>query len=262
MMGKVLLELLRFGLTVGVAIFIIYIIEPWGHRPNVSILGVLPIHLLELSERDSAYKYSRHKFALIFKVHNSSPSAAIIHMAMIEGCVKMDRVPTAAEFNLPPEKRVSFDGKNINFGYDRHKQTVQHIRTSGHFRDTPASIAVPAYGTEYLGVLFSASSRAYVEFTGSVSLRGECSEIKVSNTRPSIEQILEMGLRYPKSLRSEVLGGQLTISLIAGDNQITVDPEMINQKVYSLRWKRWPELRLAQMYENPDSDFPPVSHFD
>jgi hypothetical protein len=178
-------------------------------------------------------------------------------MGLIDGCVSMSDKPLAAAINVPPKDRVSFDGKDISVPYDRHKRTVQRIRVSGVVR--AGSVAIPAYSTEYVGGVFLLEpGGAYHGFTGSVSLEGKCSEIKTLNTRPTLFQFLEMEtVCRPRSLREEFSNGQLKTSLFVGDRQFVFDPELINQHVRTVAWKEWPDILLAQMYENPE-DFPPT----
>jgi hypothetical protein len=79
------------------------------------------------------------------------------------------------------------------------------------------------------------------------------------NKWATIDQLFEMpSLRdFLKAMRPEFMSGQLVISLIAGDNQIAISPEQI-KTLRSLQWKNWPDLLLPQMYENPQTDFPPL----
>ena len=238
---------------------IINFIRPWADRPNVKILGALPVHLAEqLFDRAAGVKFAFHRFAIILKVHNDSPSPAVAHLGIIDGCVSMSDNPWAAEINVPTKERQSLVGKPVNAAFERHKNTVQRIRTSGIIRNGP--VAVPAYGTEYIGLLFQVDpSGAAWEFTGSVSLEGDCSKVQVFNTRPAYSQLLKLENRQRLiSLRPEIFTGELKLSLIVGEAEIPIEPELLKDKASSILWKRWRELLLAQMYENPDSDFPPT----
>jgi len=245
--------------TIFTTYLILHYIRPWADRPNVKILGALPVHLVEqLFDRDAGVKFAFHRFAIILNVHNDSPFPAVAHVGIIDGCVSMSDNPYAAETNVPPEQRQSFSGKHVSVPFERHKNTVQRIRASGIIRDGP--VAVPAYGTEYIGLLFQVEpSGAFWEFTGSVSLEGDCSKIKAFNTRPAYSQLLRMENRHRlRSLRKEMLTGQLKLSLIVGETEISIKPELLKRKTSSILWKRWSKLLFAQMYENPDTNFPPT----
>ncbi len=94
--------------------FILYFIRPWADRPDVKILGALPVHLVEqLFDRDAGVKFSFHRFAIILKVHNDSPFPAVAHVGIIDGCVSMSDNPHAAEQNVPPEQRQSLIGSFV-----------------------------------------------------------------------------------------------------------------------------------------------------
>jgi hypothetical protein len=94
-------------------------------------------------------KMYHHRLALIFKVKNPSSTPAIIHTALIEGCIKMDDNPIVAEDSLPPEEHIDLSGKQLDSSYERHKYTVQSIRVSVIFQEPSlTAIAVPSQATE------------------------------------------------------------------------------------------------------------------
>jgi hypothetical protein len=251
-------------------IITLFILQPYAQkywqRPSIKIIGALPLHIFEQSSPQSPVKFHHHALAFILKVENDSPTPALIHAGLIDGCVKMNEYPEAAEISLPPERRVSFDGQDITFGFTRHKNTVQRLNISGGFLDPstlPAQptvrVLIPIYATEYIGVQFNQDeSGAFWSHERSISLSGNCSEIQYPNRRASYLQLLQPTPLYQStSLRPEFTDGRLTILLIAGNQQLPVNPRTI-KPIYALRKENWPRLSLPQMYENPQSDFPPL----
>jgi hypothetical protein len=120
-------------------------------------------------------------------------------------------------------------------------------------------VLIPLYATEYIGVQFNHDeSGAFWSHEGSISLAGNCSEIQYPNRRASYLQLLQLALPYQStSLRPEFADGRLRISLIAGNQQPTIHPQSM-KPIYTLRKEYWPRLSLPEMYENPQSDFPPL----
>jgi hypothetical protein len=181
-------------------------------------------------------------------------------MAMIDGCVSID--PRAAEISLPPEERIlvrkdgSFPSEAL---YDKHLHTIQRISMSGIIRQD--SQVIPQYGTAYIAALFRFENQgASLEAPNSISLKGKCNEIKVANVHPSLSQVFDrwaISSSNPKSLRSEINNGKLKISIFVGNNRMVINPADL-KPMYSVNWKRWPDLALPRMYENPSSDYPPV----
>lgn len=248
-----------------VAFITAYYIQPWIARPTLDILGAMPIHFYEeekilFPERTSNNKIYNHRLAIIFKVKNPSSTSAIIHTALIEGCIKIDDNPIVAEGSLPPEEQIELSGKQLDFSYERHKHTVQSIRVSGIFQEPSlTAIAVPSQATEYIGVLFPASPAPYYIVPRSASLSGECLNIKTPNKWVTIGQLLKEASprRFPQSLRNEFANGQLKIFILGANDQIAISPSQIKPLI-SLRWDNWPDLLLPQMYENPQDTFPPL----
>jgi hypothetical protein len=246
-----------------------FLIQPLATRywqsPNLEILGALPIHLYEEvkrvppSDQKSTHKMFHHRFAIIFKVKNSSSTSALIHTGFIEGCVKMDEV-IAAEGSLPPEEQISLSGKPMNAIYERHGDTVQSIRVTGIFQEPSlSSLPVPAQSIEYIGILFPTSSGPYYIVPGSASRSGECSTINTTNKWATIDQLLENASLhdFPKGLRSEFNDHQLKIYLLGANSEVPTLPSQIKPLI-SLRWENWANLLLPQMFENPQDTFPPV----
>jgi hypothetical protein len=253
-------------LPIALTILTLFVLQPlaerYWQRPSLDVLGVQPIHFYEEDknlppEIKSPPKFYHHRLVLLFKVHNSSSTPTVIHTALIEGCVRLDN-PLVAEPSLPQKEQIELHGRPIDFGYERHKHTVQSIRISGIFQDSSSSaIVVPSKATDYVGIFFPASTGPYYIVPDSASLSGECSNIKTPNKWVTINQLLEKASprRFPKSLRQEFINGQLKISLLAANDQITVFPSQLKPLV-SLPWSTWQDLLLPQMYENPQSDFP------
>jgi hypothetical protein len=229
-------------------------------RPNINILGAMPIHLYGplLGPDDS--KFRSHKLALIVKVDNSSPTPTMVHMALVEGCVRIP--PLVAESHLPKNMQLG-SGTNINKLNERHKKSIQRISGSAIIRQD--SQAVAAHGISYVGCIFPfAGQPAYFTIPGSVSLKGDCKEIKVANPHPSISQVLNIKrIHYdlPNGVIDELKNGNLSITVFIGSEQITISPNLI-KPLKSLKIKRWEDLALAQMYENPDTNFPPLKKYD
>lgn len=251
------------------AILSAFFIQPLATRywqsPNLEILGALPIHLYEEenpifpSEQKSTQKMFHHRLAIIFKVKNPSSTSALIHTALIEGCVGMDRV-FIAEQSLPPEEQIILSGKNMNKIYERHSDTVQSIRVTGIFQETSlSSIPVPSQAIEYVGMLFPTSSGSYYIVPGSAARNGECSKIRTTNKWATIDQLLENASPrgFPKGLRKEFSNHQLKLVLFGANSEIPILPSQIKPLI-SLRWDNWSNLLLPQMFENPQDTFPPV----
>lgn len=251
-----------------VSILSAFLIQPLATRywqsPNLEILGALPIHLYEedkifSADQQSAQKMFHHRLAIIFKVKNPSSTSAVIHTALIEGCVKMDHV-IPAEQSLPPDEQIELNGKQMKEISERHSETVQSIRVTGIFQDPSlSSFPVPSQAIEYVGVLFPTSSGPYYVVPGSASRRGECSKIKITNKWATIDQILENAWPhgFPKGLRKEFGDGKLKIVLFGADNEIPILPAQI-KPIISMRWDIWSDLLLPSMFENPQDTFPPV----
>lgn len=222
-------------------------IQRYWDEPEIKIHGILPIHLYT-----SGLNY---ELGLIFKVENKSSAQAIVHMAIIEGCVSID--PFAADVHLPEEKRIHAGERMEDIEIQR-KNAIQRISISGFLRDSTGSQVIPGFSPVYVGVLFPFYSRVAIGVQGSVALDGKCSAIKVPSTQPSVFEVFNMNNinRWPDGLRPEFANGQLKVSLFVGNETISVDPETI-KKLYSLPLSEWSRLYLAQMYENPEILYPP-----
>jgi hypothetical protein len=231
-------------------------IQRFQEAPDVQLVGVKSFHIYE-DDTDvpvDVTKVTNHRLAVIFKLHSSAPTEAPVHIALIKGCVKFDR-PFAYD-NLPEEEKP-FEAFSYE-DYETFKDAVQRITATGVIRDD--SVKVPAYGDAYVGALFELVAQgASYGVPGSVSLRGKCSEIPIPQQNPSIAQIFDRGKAEPigNSLRPEFANGQLAVSLLVGNKELRVSPEQTTQ-VYPLLATRWDKLDLAAMYNNPDTDFPPV----
>lgn len=246
-------------------IFIQPLATRYWQSPNLEILGALPIHLYEEekpifpSDQKSTPKMFHHRLAIIFKIKNPSSTSALIHTALIEGCVRMDEV-IAAEESLHPEEQISVNGKQLSEIYERHKDTVQSIRVTGIFQEPSlSSIPVPSQAIEYVGMLLPSSSGPYYIVPGSAARSGDCSKIKTTNKWATIDQLLENASRhsFPKGLRKEFSHNQLKIILFGANSEIPIPPSQIKPLI-SLRWDNWSNLLLPQMFENPQDSFPPV----
>src|SRR5439155_14561204 len=89
-----------------------FVLQPYAQQywqpPKIKILGALPLNLVERSSPESPVKFRRHTLAFILKIENTSPTPALVHAGLIDGCVKMDEHPAAAELSVPSTYRVSF----------------------------------------------------------------------------------------------------------------------------------------------------------
>jgi hypothetical protein len=235
-------------------------LETKHERPDIKILGAMPIHLYGSHSGPDKTKFRIHKLAFIFKLENSSPTYTIVHMAMFEGCIPLP--PSVAESHLPKSQRTP-SGTNTNVFYEKHKKTIQKISSSAAVRQDTR--VVPAHGTAYVGTFFSLPTRAtYFTVKDSISLKGICEEIKVSNPHPAISQVFEtFAIQYelPKDIRAEFRNGRLKLVLFIGSEIISISPDKI-RPMQSLRLERWEDLAFPQMYENPDEGFPPRKHTD
>jgi hypothetical protein len=253
--------LLPITLTSLTLFFLQPIAERHAKRPDIKVLGALPLALLEASPGESPAKY-RHRLAFILKVENTSPTPTLIHTVLIDGCVKMDHFPNEAEMSIPREHHVSEerDWEDLS---SRHKDTVQRLLVTSSLQQTPSgqsasSAVIPAYSTDYIGLTFhhETSSEAFHTRRGSASLTGNCSEIQTPNPYPSVFQLINTRSSYEStSLRPELLDGRLTVSLITSTQQAIIKPGII-KPIRILRLESWPNLDLSQIYENPQV-FPP-----
>jgi hypothetical protein len=233
------------------------IAERYAQRPDIKVLGALPLDLVEASQGGSPDNY-HHRLALILKVENTSPTSAFIHTVQIDGCVKMDDHPDEAEMGVPREQRVSEETEWEELS-DRHKNTVQRLLATSSLQQPPNSqLAIPAYSAGYIGLTFhhETSPQAFRSRQGSVSLTGNCSEIKTPNPYPSVFQLINTRPEYKfTALRPEFLDERLKISVITSSQQVVIKPGVL-KPIRSLRLGAWPNLDLSQMYENPQV-FPP-----
>jgi hypothetical protein len=258
--GKRILSYLRqllktsFGGIIA-GLILIYFLQPRMENPKLKVAGLLPIALVEEGRPVDNGKVQDHRLGLILKIENKSSIPAIVATAIIQGCVLMD--PFAVEVSLPENERL-ISGRPKQAHFEKYKQTIQRISFSGFIRDDTQ--VVPGYGTTYVGIAFPFSAQAnYVGVPGSVSLTGNCHEIKVVNTQPSLFQIFNQWLPHsrPETLRLELTDGRLKIGLFAGNQWIYVHPRRIKSLQYT-RAENWPMLGLAQTYENPDKAPPPL----
>lgn len=79
-------------------------IQSAHERPEIKILGAMPIHLYEILSGPEGTKFRTHKLAFIFKIENPSPSSTMAHMAMFEGCTPIP--PLVADAHMPKNERI------------------------------------------------------------------------------------------------------------------------------------------------------------
>lgn len=257
--GHSLLEKIIWSASVPIVLSLIttlitYQCQRIHERPDIEILGAMPVHLYGSLQGPDKIKFPIHKLAFIFKVENSSPTSAILQMAMIEGCTPLS--PMEAEMSLPSKDRLP-SGTNINVFQERHKNTIQRISTTAAIHQN--SKAIPGYSVSYMGAVFSLPNQgASMSVRGSVSLKGECKEIRVSNSNPAVSQLLKIGgmQNFPKDITPEFRDGRLKLTLFIGSHKITAMLHKIKPLI-SLSLKRWNELSFPQMYENPNPSYPP-----
>ena len=239
----------KFFLWIISVLIISFLIQPCANRvwerPQVDIIGVLPLHLIETIQDDALPEPLRHKhrLAFIFELKNSSPTPAKVDMAMMDGCAPID--PSVVE-PRPSLKEVE-EGK-----------VIQRISMSGIIRQDVQ--VIPQYDTEFIAAIFPFETQlAYLEVPNSISLKGKCDEINNTNKHPSLLQLFDIDLtnRSPKSFRPEIYNGKIKVSILAGNDWIYVNPSSI-KKLYSVRWEDWPKLSLEPMYTNPSSAYPPL----
>jgi hypothetical protein len=239
----------------------------WPNRSNYagvqaftpSVEGVLPLHLwAKRPSPEAGNQFVEHRLGLIVKSHNKSGHDWVVDFAILEGCVGID--PMAAETMLPPSEQLP-SGTNISAFFTRHQHTIQGIRVSGLVRKD--SLNIPAGGIGYLGILFplpAGRMGALLGVPGSISLEGDCKAIRSPSSQPSVSQIFKIGPVHrsrPLDLAEEIRNGQVRLSLSIAGTATSVDPALIKGLV-SIRWERWQNLALSQMYEVPDVDYPPT----
>jgi hypothetical protein len=228
---------------------LLYYLRPTIESPKLNVLGVLPVALAEEGNLPDGNRMPAHGLGLILKIENNSPTPAIVAISVIRGCVLMD--PFAVELSLPEKERL-ISGREKNVYFEKYRYTTQRIHFSGSIRkDTQV---IPGYGVSYVGAFFPFSAQEiYVGLPGSISLTGNCHEIKVANTEPSLFQIFNQWSAHsklPDGLRLELTDGRLKLGMFAGNQWIYVHPRKIKTLQHA-RTEDWPRLELAQMYENP-----------
>ena len=179
-------------------------------------------------------------------------------MALIDGCIPLD--PLVADMHLPENQQIP-SGTNINLIYEKYKKTIQKISVSAGISQN--SKLISEYAISYVGVIFTLPKQgAFGRVPNSISLNGNCEDIEVANTQPAVHQLLKIRSinEFPKSLYPEFYNGDLKLSLFVGDEKITIDPKMIIEPIRSLRLKSWEGLALPQMFENPETGYPPSTN--
>ena len=172
--GKVILFSILVPIFVAALTTLITIyLEREFNRPDIKILGVMPVHLYSSLKGPGKTEFPIHKLAFIFKVENSSPTSSIAHMAMFEGCIPLG--PSIAEYHLPEDQRVP-NGTIINVIYEKHKKTVQRISGASVIRED--SQVIPGFEISYIGAYYSLPTQgAFHVIQDSISLNGVCKEI-------------------------------------------------------------------------------------
>ncbi len=234
-------------------------------RPDIEVLGAIPIDLYDSSNPDTDNleqpKFITHKLGFIFKVKNTSPTPSPVHVALLDGCTNINYM--IADNFLPIDKRMSFEKYDPKKLFQKHAKTIQKIFSSAIVRQD--SNIVIGYGQfTYVGVAFPipnqwgflSSQRTF----NSISLNGICSEIKVSNPNPAIQQLFVIktaNKERAKDINPNIRNGQIRISLLIGGEAITVEPSDIKKMKY-VPLEKWEDLSLSQLYENPDSEYIPL----
>jgi len=255
------------GLAVGIVSLLVTIYSVWPTHSNhagvqaftPSVEGVLPLHLwMKRRSPETENEFGAHRLGLIVKVRNRSAHDWVADFPILAGCVRID--PMAAEMMLPPSEQLP-SGTNIDEFFTRHQHTLQGIRASGLVRTD--SRGIPAGGVGYLGILFpfqAGRTGAFFGVPGSISLEGDCNAIQSPSSQPSITQIFKFGPIHrsrPLDLAEEIRSGKVQLSLSIAGTVAAVDPALIKRLV-SIRWERWKNLALSQMYEVPDTAYPPT----
>ena len=228
-------------------------------RPDILVEGVLPIHLWEkqtIIDSTRSIVFIDHRLALIVKLKNRAPSPAIVHLASLEGCVSL--TPFAADAMLPKDQRLP-SGLQAYTWIEKYKKTIQAIRPSGLIRED--SRVVPTFGAGYVGILFPfpTGGGSMISDPHSISLEGDCDAIPSPHPQPTVLQIFRRWAIHtgpPSDLAEEIRDGRVRLQLFIGNEVLPVESEVIRE-LQSIRWKNWRTLALAQMYEVPDSDYPP-----
>jgi len=229
-------------------------IEQIWSRPRIRVVGALPLHIRK-EQRFGSLQFNDHMLAIILKIENTSSAPIPVSHALISGCSHMDAL--SADFSLPPEEQWHGD---VNKLLDAPEIAVQRLSVSGEVR-SDTSVAV-AYGVSYIGVLFRlrlGRSGASLLIPGTVSRDGECTKLALANPQPSAALIFDWDSRGPTAIRHEFFEGGLSLLLFVGTERVKVDPEMIQHSLDTVLLPTWDKLQLGQMYENPDSSYPPTT---
>jgi len=225
---------------------------------NISVVGALPLHLWDTKTGPESVKFTQRRLGIIVKLRNNTNSSPRINVAVIEGCVNLDLI---AAKNILIEGEKVPDPLIMDDNYAQlQRSTIQRIRVSGLIRQD--SRDVPSLSMAYVGILFplpAGQSGAIILEPKSASINGNCDIIKKANTQPGIGQLLEMGPnRTMRDLVPEFRNGRLKIRLHVGSEVIEINSKILGE-LKSVPWKSWSSLALAQMYEVPESDYPPTA---
>lgn len=237
-----------------------FIAEPlklWWHQPSISVRGAVPIDI-HWEEPWDGIKFHNHALGLIVALDNHSPTPAKVTGASVKGCI---HGPMEGGDRLVDNTPIEID-RVIGL----RDLAIQRILVVGQLRSNSAD-TVPAYGSEYIGILFPLSggrsgAKVYKDDAtskDSISYDGNCAALKTANPEPSIFELFDIRTieETPKGLAPDFAHGDVTFSVSVGSHEIPIRPSDVQPlKVVELR--TWQKLLLAPMYNNPDAVFPPT----
>ena len=231
-------------------VFLIFLLQPCAERlwsgPDLEIEGVLPILVREQTDGPEAVTFNHDELAIIVKIANRGTSAALVDLALLEGCASLS--PSLMQM-------IKADPGDL-----------QSVRISAGIHDHPESRVVVGPGVGYVGLRFAipegGASHLNPDTIGDAE---QCWGGQLKSSRASVFQLFgEYRLHYdlPKGLHADFREGSLKLSIYVSNSLIEILPDQILRLAW-LRRNSWTELDLAQMYENPDVAYPPkTAHLD
>jgi hypothetical protein len=228
---------------------------------KMSIVGVLPLHVWETKPGPESSKFTERRLGMIVKLRNDTNISPRVNVAVIEGCVRFDPLAASGAEEILLEGETLPNPLIFDETLSKLRQsTIQRIRVSGHIRQE--SRDVPGLGMAYIGVLFpllgGRTGAIVLEEPKTVSLKGNCEAIKNASTQPGIYQLVTLGPdRTIRDLAPEFRDGRLKIRLHVGSEILEVNPKILGE-LKSISWKSWSSLALPQMFEVPESGYPPT----
>ena len=226
---------------------------------SISVIGAMPLHLMEELPEPDGLVFRRHRLGLIVKLTNDSDLVARVDAALLSGCVPLE--PWIARDMLLPGETMPEPFRFDDTYAELRKTTIQGIRATGGIRNDSKDL--PAASAGYVGILFDippGGTGAQMVVPRSATTRGDCAAIENPTSQPTVQQLFVIGAvhtSWPHDLAPEFRNGWLNVSLNVAGTSVLINPDKLGALRY-LRWRTWKSLDLARMYEVPDTSYPPT----